>query len=107
MTKGFHLEGRAAVLGSTVSEQRFLFAGDRDRHGGEVSTSRTPVRVFQDLLFDEGIWAAKESVRFEDIEELQHHLEANLPQNSEATRHRYAQSILKWFFRRGTNEQGT
>ena len=75
---------------------------DVDRDGAEVSTSRTPVRVFQDLLFDEGIWAVREAVRFEHIEELQHHLEANLPQNSEATRHRYAQSILKWFFPTGT-----
>ncbi len=97
----FRPNGKAAAMASTVAEQRFLFADDAPG-GAEVSTSRTPVRVFQDLLFDEGIWAVREAVRFDHIEELQHHLEANLPQNSEATRHRYAQSILKWFFPTGT-----
>ena len=88
-------------MASTVVEQRYLFTGDVASAEDEASTGKAPVHVFQDLLFDEGLWAVKESIRFERIEQLQHHLEANLPQNSEATRQRYAQSILKWFFPTG------
>jgi hypothetical protein len=87
---------------SMAVEQRFLFAGDVDAADADASIRKTPVRVFQDLLLDEGIWAVKEAVQFERIEQLQNHLETNLPQNSKATRQRYAQSILKWFFPSGT-----
>jgi hypothetical protein len=54
--------------------------------------------VIQDLLFPEGLLAAKLSLDAPTLDDLQEKLEANLRQNSSETRQRYAQSVLKWFF---------
>ena len=55
-------------------------------------------RTLQDLLFAEGLLAARLSVHLDSLEVLQSQLVHHLHQNSLETRTRYARSILKWFF---------
>jgi hypothetical protein len=55
-------------------------------------------KAIQDLLFTEGLLAAKLSRDADSLETLQVQLISQLPQNSAATRTRYAQSLVKWFF---------
>jgi hypothetical protein len=55
-------------------------------------------RTLQDLLFTEGLLAARLSAQLDSLEFLQAQLIHHLHQNSLETRSRYAQSILKWFF---------
>ncbi len=58
-------------------------------------------RTLQDLLFAEGLLAARLSVHLDSLEGLQSQLVSHLRQNSLETRTRYVQSILKWFFPNG------
>jgi hypothetical protein len=51
----FRLDSKAAMA-STVVEQRFLFAGDRAPAEAQAATGKAPVHVFQDLVFDEGLF---------------------------------------------------
>ena len=55
-------------------------------------------RTLQDLLFPEGLLAARLSVGLDSLEDLQSQLVHHLKQNSLETRTRYARSVLKWFF---------
>lgn len=66
-----------------------------------VAAPERRVRVFQELLLDEGVWAAKEAARFSKADSFREHLVVNLPQNSAVTRRRYAGSLLQWFFPAG------
>lgn len=66
-------------------------------------TQNTPAnhldrKTIQDLLFREGLLAARLAEGVDSLEELQERLVQQLPQNSLETRTRYAQSVLKWFF---------
>jgi hypothetical protein len=67
----------------------------QSRHSAET---RNGQRTLQDLLFPEGLLAARLSVRLDSLEDLQSQLVHHLHQNSLETRTRYARSILKWFF---------
>jgi hypothetical protein len=58
-------------------------------------------KAIQDLLFTEGLLAARLAQDADTVETLQGQLIAQLPQNSLETRSRYAQSILRWFFPEG------
>ncbi len=58
-------------------------------------------RTLQDLLFPEGLLAARLSVGLDSLDDLQSQLVQHLNQNSLETRTRYARSILKWFFPNG------
>jgi hypothetical protein len=58
-------------------------------------------KAIQDLLFSEGLLAARLSGDVDSLEALQRQLISQLPQNSLETRTRYAQSLLKWFFPEG------
>jgi hypothetical protein len=58
-------------------------------------------KAIQDLLFTEGLLAARLSRGADSLETLQRQLISQLPQNSLETRTRYAQSLLKWFFPEG------
>jgi hypothetical protein len=60
--------------------------------------TRNGQRTLQDLLFAEGLLAARLSVHLDSLEVLQSQLVHHLHQNSLETRTRYVQSILKWFF---------
>jgi hypothetical protein len=55
-------------------------------------------KSLQDLLFKEGIEAAKLSANATSLDDLQRLLVAHLGQNSLETRTRYAQSVIRWFF---------
>jgi hypothetical protein len=94
-----------------------------DIHGGRpsevpASTPPTPAdpiqplrdsghgRIFerkslQDLLFKEGLDAAKLARQSGSLEDLQTQLVKQFGQNSMETRVRYAQSVLRWFFHDG------
>jgi hypothetical protein len=63
--------------------------------------TRNGQRTLQDLLFPEGLLAARLSVHLDSLEVLQSQLVQHLHQNSLETRSRYARSILKWFFPNG------
>ncbi len=54
--------------------------------------------IFQRLLWEESIWAIKESIRFTHFQNFRSHIKQNLPQNSQYVRKRYTSSILYWFF---------
>jgi hypothetical protein len=60
--------------------------------------SKNTQRTLQDLLFAEGLLAARLSVRLNSLDGLQSQLVHHLHQNSLETRSRYARSVLKWFF---------
>jgi len=55
-------------------------------------------KSLQDLLFKEGLEAAKLSANATSLDDLQQLLVAQFGQNSLETRTRYAQSVLRWFF---------
>lgn len=57
--------------------------------------------TIQDLLFEEGLFAARLSAHSDSLETLQRELVNHFRQNSLETRTRYAQSVLKWFFSDG------
>jgi hypothetical protein len=81
-----------------AAEQLPLFTETGVRKSDRVAAPERRVRVFQDLLLDEGAWAAKEAAQFSNDQSFREHLVANLPQNSAVTRRRYAGSLLQWFF---------
>ena len=58
-------------------------------------------RTLQDVLFAEGLLAARLAVNLDSLEVLHSQLIHHLHQNSLETRSRYAQSLLKWFFPKG------
>jgi hypothetical protein len=64
-------------------------------HGSRLS------KALQDLLFSEALLATKLSVDCDTLEKLQAQLVARLGQNSQETRIRYSQSVLRWFFADG------
>lgn len=55
-------------------------------------------KSLQDLLFKEGLEAAKLSANATSLDDLQRLLVAQFGQNSLETRTRYAQSVIRWFF---------
>lgn len=60
--------------------------------------ARADVRGIQDLIWKEAVFAAGHVSEFSDDAAFQDFLCAHLPQNSEETRSRYAQSLMRWFF---------
>lgn len=60
--------------------------------------AREDVRGIQDLLWKESLFALNHISEFSDDAAFQGFLQANLPQNSEETRCRYAQNLMRWFF---------
>jgi len=60
--------------------------------------SATERKSLQDLLFKEGLEAAKLSANAASLDDLQRLLVAQFGQNSLETRTRYAQSVIRWFF---------
>lgn len=60
--------------------------------------AREDVRGIQDLLWKESLFALNHVAEFSDDAAFQGFLQANLPQNSEETRCRYAQNLMRWFF---------
>lgn len=54
--------------------------------------------TLQDFPIEAGIQAVKDSLNFTDFEEFYRYLLENLPQNSPATRHRYASLVVRWLF---------
>ncbi len=60
-------------------------------------------RAIQDVLLPEGLLAVRLSEHVESLDELRQALVGALTQNSQETRLRYSQSVLKWFFADGFN----
>jgi len=60
-----------------------------------------PQKTLQDVLLKESLSALPHADSITQIAELRWALAAALPQNSETTRVRYADSLIKWFFRDG------
>lgn len=58
-------------------------------------------KALQDVLLPEALLAAKLSLNCDSLEQLQAQLVAHLNQNSQETRVRYSQSVLRWFFADG------
>lgn len=63
--------------------------------------TRADVRAIQDLLWKEALLAVQELQPGDDEERFKAHLREHLPQNSESTRSRYAQNLIRWFFSDG------
>jgi hypothetical protein len=70
----------------------------RKRQSRQSAETKNGQRTLQDLLFAEGLLAARLSLHLDSLEVLQSQLVQHLHQNSLETRTRYVQSILKWFF---------
>ena len=62
-----------------------------------------PQKTLQEVVFKEALAAVVQSETVVEIDALREVLAAGLPQNSETTRLRYADSLIKWFFRDGLN----
>ncbi len=62
-----------------------------------------PQSTLQDVLLKESLNVIERAEGVSEISELKAAIASGLPQNSEMTRHRYADSIIKWFFRDGLN----
>lgn len=62
-----------------------------------------PQKTLQDVLLKESLAALTHAEAITQITELRGALATGLPQNSEITRLRYADSLIKWFFRDGLN----
>lgn len=62
-----------------------------------------PQKTLQDVVFKESLAAVGHAEAVVEIDALREVLAAGLPQNSEITRLRYADSLIKWFFRDGLN----
>ena len=60
-----------------------------------------PRKTLQEVHFRESLLAVSQIGAVTQIEELRARLAAQLPQNSETTRLRYADSLIRWFFRDG------
>lgn len=91
---------RAVSRTSTLKNSERFPAGPSDTESQCVNSSpnNRSIKVIQDLLFPEGVLAAKLSVDATTVEDLLKTIEANLRQNSSETRRRYARSLLRWFF---------
>jgi hypothetical protein len=75
--------------------------GDGQSKPVKANKPRVPkedVRAIQDLPWKEAILAAESVARFDDLAAFQEHLRESLPQNSQETRVRYAQTLIRWFF---------
>lgn len=70
---------------------------------GPVNTGSRARRTIQDVLFEEGLIAARLSPDAASLPDLQRLIVSALHQNSQETRVRYSQSILGWFFRDGVD----
>src|SRR2546428_2577148 len=70
-------------------------------HSQQSTETKNGQRTLQDLLFTEGLLAARLAVNLDSLEVLHSQLVHHLHQNSLETRSRYARSILKWFFPNG------
>jgi hypothetical protein len=75
-----------------------MIEADSDRP--RLSTNR-PKTTLQDALPKESLLAVRQAESVTQISDLRNILAAALPQNSEATRVRYAESLVRWFFRDG------
>lgn len=62
-----------------------------------------PQKTLQDVLLKESLAALDHAEAITQIADLRGALASVLPQNSEITRLRYADSLIKWFFRDGLN----
>ena len=60
-----------------------------------------PQKTLQDVMFRESLAALQNLSSVSALDELRPLIAATLPQNSEATRVRYADSLIRWFFRDG------
>ena len=83
---------------TTSSTPQPTIATLRKPQSRQPAETKNGQRTLQDLLFAEGLLAARLSVHLDSLEVLQSQLIHHLHQNSLETRTRYAQSILKWFF---------
>lgn len=86
-------------ISAEVSKDRLAAkAPDAESQSSKSSGARREIRVLQDLLFPEGLLAAKLSADATTLDDLQKKIEGSLRQNSSETRRRYAQSVVRWFF---------
>src|SRR5438876_11765255 len=60
-----------------------------------------PHKTLQEVHFRESLLAVGQIGAVTNVDELRARLSAQLPQNSETTRLRYADSLIRWFFRDG------
>lgn len=60
-----------------------------------------PQRTIQEVMFKEALAALPVIATLDDLSQLRFRLAETLPQNAEATRTRYADSMIRWFFRDG------
>ncbi|MCX6880256.1 MAG: hypothetical protein NTW21_41595 [Verrucomicrobia bacterium] len=83
-------------------QMHLLVAGGSTGAGLDKSRSiPRPQRTLQEVLFRESLSALPQIEGISRVDELRAALAAGLPQNSEITRFRYAESLMKWFFRDG------
>ncbi len=57
--------------------------------------------TLQEVLLKESLLAVRLAQESQDIAELRDRIASALPQNSEGTRRRYVDSLIRWFFRDG------
>ncbi|SRR5208283_172206 len=60
-----------------------------------------PQKTIQEVMFKEALAALPVISSVSDLSQLRLRLAETLPQNAEATRVRYAESMIRWFFRDG------
>jgi len=93
-----HIHHSHARTAASSMPQLAIITHGKSQQPAEIKNGR---RTLQDLLFTEGLLAARLAVNLDSLEVLHSQLIHHLHQNRLETRSRYARSILKWFFPNG------
>ncbi|MEI6176960.1 MAG: hypothetical protein WCS43_08715, partial [Verrucomicrobiota bacterium] len=89
---------------SKLPEQMQLLASEQASAASVIPRILSrPQKTLQELHLKESLAALNQAEATTQISELRDVLASGLPQNSEITRLRYADSLIKWFFRDGLN----
>jgi len=89
---------------SDASEQPELLPNDETapfRAGGTPRILSRPQKTLQEVIFREALGALPRISSITVLDDLRLRLAEALPQNAEITRVRYADSMIRWFFRDG------
>ena len=91
---------------SLAQEELFTKKSDGGDEAKSVALPRIlhrPQQTLQEVLLKESLIAVRLAQGVSDINEVREKLAAALPQNSQVTRLRYVDSVIRWFFRDGAH----
>ena len=93
-----------------TTQQKQFFGEETDLRPTKAEVAPVaprPQHTLQDYLPQESLLAVKVAQHATSLEMLREQLTTSLPQNSGETRHRYVESLMRWFFRDGLDGLAT